>query len=83
MVSALWSSRGSGFSRSPNIAMIRASISSPLAGWPVAWAKYRQRNLEAGLLLQDPALARDLTAHFDALAHAGALLQIHGSDPHR
>lgn len=43
----------------------------------------QQRNLEAGLLLQNPTLARDLTAQFDALAHASALLQIHGGDPHR
>lgn len=37
----------------------------------------QQRNLEAGLLLQDPALARDLTAQFDALARAAVLLPIH------
>ena len=43
----------------------------------------QQRNLEAGVLLQNPTLARDLTAQFDALAHASALLQIHGGDPHR
>jgi len=42
----------------------------------------QQRNLEAGLLLQDPALARDLAAQFDALAQAAALLQIHGRDAH-
>ena len=40
----------------------------------------QQRNLEAGLLLQNPALARDLTAQFDALAHASALLRIHVDD---
>jgi phosphatidylserine/phosphatidylglycerophosphate/cardiolipin synthase-like enzyme len=36
----------------------------------------QQRNLEAGLLMHDPALARDLTAQFDALARASALLRI-------
>lgn len=39
----------------------------------------QQRNLEAGLLMQDPALARDLTAQFDALARASALLRIEGA----
>jgi len=43
----------------------------------------QQRNLEAGLLLQDPALARDIGAQFDALVRASALLQIHGGDAHR
>lgn len=38
----------------------------------------QQRNLEAGLLLQDPTLARDLAAQFDALARASILLPIHG-----
>lgn len=37
----------------------------------------QHRNLEAGLLLEDPALARDLTAQFDALLQASALLPIH------
>jgi phosphatidylserine/phosphatidylglycerophosphate/cardiolipin synthase-like enzyme len=41
----------------------------------------QQRNLEAGLLMQDPALARDLTAQFDALARASALLRIRTSGP--
>ncbi len=39
----------------------------------------QQRNLEAGLRLEHPALARDLTAQFDALVQTGALLPIHGS----
>lgn len=39
----------------------------------------QQRNLEAGLLLQDPILARDLTAQFDALTRASVLLRIHAS----
>ena len=39
----------------------------------------QQRNLEAGLRLENPALARDLTAQFDALVQTGALLPIHGS----
>jgi phosphatidylserine/phosphatidylglycerophosphate/cardiolipin synthase-like enzyme len=42
----------------------------------------QQRNLEAGLRLEHPALARDLTAQFDALIQTGALLPIHG-DPRR
>lgn len=42
----------------------------------------QQRNLEAGLRLENPALARDLTAQFDALIQTGALLPIHG-DPRR
>jgi phosphatidylserine/phosphatidylglycerophosphate/cardiolipin synthase-like enzyme len=37
----------------------------------------QQRNLEAGLRLEHPALARDLTAQFDALVQTGALLPIH------
>ena len=37
----------------------------------------QRRNLEAGLRLDDPALARDLTAQFDALLQTGALLPIH------
>lgn len=41
-----------------------------------------QHNLEAGLRLENPALARDLTAQFDALVQTGALLPIHG-DPRR
>lgn len=39
----------------------------------------QQRNLEAGLRLEHPALARDLTAQFDALVQTGALLPIHSS----
>lgn len=39
----------------------------------------QQRNLEAGLRLDHPALARDLTAQFDALVRTGALLPIHRS----
>lgn len=39
----------------------------------------QQRNLEAGLLLDNPTLARDLTAQFDALVQTGALLPIHGA----
>nr|WP_293181406.1 DISARM system phospholipase D-like protein DrmC [Nannocystis sp.] len=42
----------------------------------------QQRNLEAGLCLENPTLARDLTAQFDALVQTGALLPIHG-DPRR
>jgi len=38
----------------------------------------QQRNLEAGLRLEHPALARDLTAQFDALIQTGDLLPIHG-----
>lgn len=37
----------------------------------------QQRNLEAGLLLDNPTLARDLTAQFDALVRTAALLPIH------
>lgn len=37
----------------------------------------QQRNLEAGLLLDNPTLARDLTAQFDALVRTSALLPIH------
>lgn len=36
----------------------------------------QQRNIEAGLLLSDPAHARALTAQFDALVAAGVLLPI-------
>lgn len=43
----------------------------------------QQRNLEAGLLLRDPALARDLTAQFDALARASVLLPIHADESRR
>jgi phosphatidylserine/phosphatidylglycerophosphate/cardiolipin synthase-like enzyme len=37
----------------------------------------QQRNLEAGLLLEHPTLAHDLTAQFDALVRSAALLPIH------
>ncbi len=36
----------------------------------------QQRNIEAGLLLDDPNLARQITANFDALIHAGALARL-------
>lgn len=39
----------------------------------------QQRNLEAGVRLENPALAHDLTAQFDALVQTGALLPIHNS----
>ncbi|MDC0674416.1 DISARM system phospholipase D-like protein DrmC [Nannocystis radixulma] len=39
----------------------------------------QHRNLEAGLLLEDPALARDLTAQFDALLQQSWLLPIHAT----
>lgn len=34
------------------------------------------RNIEAGVVLDDPALARQLTAQFDALVHAGAVQRV-------
>ncbi len=37
----------------------------------------QQRNIEAGLLLTSPSLARDLTAQFEALLRAGSLIPIH------
>jgi phosphatidylserine/phosphatidylglycerophosphate/cardiolipin synthase-like enzyme len=36
----------------------------------------QQRNIEAGVLVHDPAFARQLREHFDALIEAGALAQM-------